>query len=239
MKFTYFLLLISSVSNVYAATLPSLNDSNYSSPSYGGSGSGYTTYTPPPVSSTQISSSLYKIQSDISDLKRTMSDLKARQDKLEQKQWALHNPTPTPPQSLKTAISSDPHVYATTQNEKINYAHAYELLRLGDNDHAIAEFQSLISSYPNGEYADNALYWTGEALLKKGDKQGAMRSFDRVVYAYPRSGKVPDALLKLGMTQASLGNSSKAKAYYDYLTETYPGTPAASLAYEKIRTTRW
>jgi tol-pal system protein YbgF len=145
---------------------------------------------------------------------------------------------PTPPLS-NTSMSRDPHVYATTQNEKNNYAHAYELLRLGDNDHAIAEFQSLISSYPNGEYADNALYWTGEALLKKGDKQGAMRSFDRVVYAYPRSGKVPDALLKLGMTQASLSNSSKAKAYYDYLIESYPGTPAAGLAYEKKRISGW
>lgn len=117
--------------------------------------------------------------------------------------------------------------------EKERYQNAYTVLRAGNFDQAIAEFQGLLKDHPNGEYADNAYYWIGEALLVKGDKQGAMQSFDKVVQNYPKSNKVPDALLKLGFVQLGLNNRIKAKEYLDYVIVAYPGTTAAKLAMQK------
>jgi tol-pal system protein YbgF len=183
----------------------------------------------------QIVNTLNKLQGDVTQLKskvvdqtNLINDLKSRLNNVE-KAYSINVQSPIGVTPLVTM--DDKHT--SLPGEKGRYDYALSIFKMGNYDQAIAEFQSVISTYPNGDYADNAQYWTGEALLKKGDKQAAMQAFDRVVYAYPRSSKVPDALLKLGMTQAAAGNKPKAKEYYDYLIAAYPGTSAATNAYGK------
>lgn len=226
MKKTYLLLLTLSISNAYAvAPVPSL-DSAAGTSSLG-------TYAPYPgvagTASVSVLDNVAKLQGEVSQLKIKLADQTKRLDYIEQNlRLGQVRPTATP-----TSSSSSIGANSYLPGEKSRYDYAYTLFKNGAYDQAISEFQAIITTYPNGEYADNSQYWTGEALLKKGDKQGGMRAFDRVVYAYPRSAKIPDALLKIGMTQFELGNRTKAKEYYDYLIATYPGTTAATAAYDK------
>lgn len=228
----FFLLTICTVTTSAYAAAPTLDDSYYSSNAdYG-------------VSSGSINSNLIKLQKDVAQLKakvadqaKVMRDLNARQNNLESRVYAgtAINPNYDPSQSKRVSTGSfEEHETANAlPAEKSRYARAYNIFRDGGYDEAIAEFQSIISTYPDGEYADNSQYWIGEALLKKGNKQSAMKAFDRVIRGYPRSPKVPDALLKLGMTQYSMGNKDKAREYYDYLIDAYPGSPSANKAYDK------
>jgi tol-pal system protein YbgF len=153
-------------------------------------------------------------------LQKDVSSLKTRVTNLEIKAGATRPNTTT-------------SITPAGLTEKSRYDYAYSVFKAGDYNRAIAEFQSIIQTYPTGEYADNSMYWSGEAFLKKGDKVRAMQSFDQILRTFPKSPKAADALLKLGITQASIGNKAKAKEYYDYLITTYPGTPSANNAYSK------
>jgi len=196
-----------------------------------------------------------KLQNDISQLKTKVEEqgqvlraLKQQQDainaKVEQRLSNLssgvnatigavgaHLSAPPVLPKIGVGFEAAPAVAApVTGSEKTRYQNAYTLFRNGKIDQSIAEFQAVIASYPQGEFADNSQYWIGEALLKKGNKSAALVAFDQVVRNYPRSAKVPDAILKLGITQISLNNKIKAKEYFDFLITNYPGTPSATLA---------
>jgi tol-pal system protein YbgF len=238
-------LLILSTSSAYA--VPVLDNSDYRPPQP------ITVYTPVvPVSvattsapsSYQLADSINRLQSDVSQLKtkiseqsKVLTDLKHNQDSINANfdkrlssvtgaGAALVSPT-----AYKAKVI-DPHTTASA-DEKIRYEAAYAVLRNGAYDQAISQFQALQAAYPNGAYADNALYWMGEAYLKKGDKGAAMQMFDNVVRNYPKGGKVSDSLYKLGITQLSLKKTANAKEYFDYLIANYPGSPAAGLAITK------
>lgn len=176
------------------------------------------------VSTTQIVNSLTKVQRDISVLHTRVSALEAKQS-------ATSNTSTSAKQAVN--LSNVTGSATVLLGEKDRYNQAYSILNSGDNNRALAEFQAIIQTYPNGEYADNSQYWIGEALLRKNEKKRAMQAFDGVVRIYPKSPKVPDALLKLGMTQLSLGNKLKAKQYYDYLIAVYPDTISANIAIAK------
>lgn len=245
MKIPHLLLLILSTSSAYA--VPVLDNSDYRPPQP------ITVYTPVvPVSvattstpsAYQLADSINRLQSDVSQLKtkiseqsKVLTDLKQNQDNINanfDRRLSLVTGTGAAivaPTTYKPKVI-DPHTTASG-DEKIRYETAYATFRNGAYDQAIAQFQTLQAAYPSGAYADNALYWMGEAYLKKGDKATAMQMFDNVVRNYPKGGKVPDSLLKLGMTQLSLKKTTNAKEYFDYLITNYPGTPAAGLAITK------
>ena len=180
---------------------------------------------------TQLEQEVSRLNSKVAEQSQVIADLKMRPNYLEQ----------YPKQKTESSDIKDTNIYTQAfipgsnelPDEKTRYLQAYSLFKNGDYNQAIAEFQAIVNTYPNGDYADNAQYWVGEALLKKGDKRGAMIAFDKVLRNYSRKPKVPDALLKLGMTEYSLGNREKAREYYDYLIENYQGTPSAIAAYNK------
>lgn len=232
MKTTYFFLLtMCAATSAYA--VPVLDDSSYNDDLYASRSTVRSAASATSSSSTPIT----KLQKEVAQLKTKVNALE--REVYAGKYYAKdldynRNYNPTQSKGVGTSRSFDDHEIANElPGEKNRYARAYNIFRDGYYDDAIAEFQAIINTYPEGEYADNSQYWIGEALLKKGNKQSAMKAFDRVIRVYPRSPKVPDALLKLGMTMYSMGNREKAKEYYDYLIETYPGTPSAVKAYDK------
>lgn len=119
-------------------------------------------------------------------------------------------------------------------NQKELYQKAYETLRNGQNGRAIENFELLIAKFPQGEYADNAQYWLGEAYKANQDYKSAKKAFKRVVKRYSRSPKVADALLKLGYLEIEQKNMAKAQDYLTKVTVGYPGTTAAHLANKKL-----
>ncbi len=119
-------------------------------------------------------------------------------------------------------------------NQKQVYQAAYETLRNGHNNQAITAFNQLLKQFPQGEYADNAWYWLGEAYKVKQDVKAAKHAFEQVVKLFPNSPKVPDALLKLGYIELDQDNKIKARDYFTRVTINYPTTTAAHLATKKL-----
>jgi tol-pal system protein YbgF len=122
----------------------------------------------------------------------------------------------------------------SSMSQKEWYQDAYETLRNGHNTRAIAKFKSLLTEFPDGEYADNAQYWLGEAYKANQDFNSAKSAFSKVVSHFGGSPKVPDALLKLGYIELEQNNMAKARDYLTQVTVSHPGTTAAHLAANKL-----
>lgn len=140
---------------------------------------------------------------------------------------------PTPPAENAPA-ETKPTPAPVATDEKQPYQHAYDELRNGHTNQAIAEFKDLLSKKPNGEYASNAQYWLGEAYRVNQDVESSRKAFTAVVDNYPGSPKVPDALLKLGYIEIEQKNLPKAREYLTKVTVAYPTSTAAHLAAKKL-----
>lgn len=128
----------------------------------------------------------------------------------------------------------EPAPVAAAGDTKQPYQHAYDELRNGHTNQAIAEFKDLLSKNPNGEFASNAQYWLGEAFRVNQDVDASRKAFTAVVDNYPGSPKVPDALLKLGYIEMEQKNPAKARDYLTKVTVAYPDSTAAHLAAKKL-----
>lgn len=122
-----------------------------------------------------------------------------------------------------------------TQLERKNYEMAFNLLKEGQYDSAVAAFQAFLGTYPAGRFADNAQYWLGEANYVQRRFNQALVEFDKVVTNYPDSPKRADTMLKMGYTYQELGDHEKARVLLNDVIRTYPTTTAASLAKKRLQ----
>lgn len=124
---------------------------------------------------------------------------------------------PAAPLSSSPAPVAAPPVAApaTRQGEQAAYEAAYEQLKQGKMDDALADFQAFVAAYPGSSYVPNALYWMGEIGLVKNDTQGALAQFNRVVDSYPAHLKAADAHYKLGTLYTQLNDKAKARAHLE------------------------
>jgi TolA-binding protein len=80
--------------------------------------------------------------------------------------------TPAPP-----VTSSKASVVDSTATDEYNKAFA--LFEQEKNAEAIALFEKFVKKYPDHPYADNAVYWIGEAYFRIGDfDNGQFRESD-------------------------------------------------------------
>jgi len=112
-------------------------------------------------------------------------------------------------------------------NAKRDYEAALALIGRKQFDEAIDALAAFLVKYPDHPYADNALFWRGEAYFAKGDYLRASEQFEGVVTRYPAGNKAPDAMLKFGICRLKLGDPVKAKEIFDRLAQTYPQSDAA------------
>lgn len=115
------------------------------------------------------------------------------------------------------------------------YKRGFSLLEQKRHSEAIIEFERFLQEYPDHDYADNALYWMGEAYYDSGDFAAAQECFNKVVSLYPDGNKVPDSMLKSALCHVNQGNAALAREEMERLVATYPSTRAASIAKEKLR----
>jgi tol-pal system protein YbgF len=137
--------------------------------------------------------------------------------------------TAPPALSTPSVEPADPAV------ERAAYERAFELLKQGRYDLAVAAFKAFVETYPHGQYADNAQYWLGEANYVQRNFQAAAAEFGKVVDGFPNSDKRPDAMLKLGYTQQELGQNDKARATLSSVVSSYPNSTAARLATKRLQ----
>jgi tol-pal system protein YbgF len=143
------------------------------------------------------------------------------------------SPPMAPPPAMATAMPSSPA--ANPEQEQAAYQKAFNLLKDGRYDDAIAAFHDMLSTYPGGKLADNAQYWIGEAHFAARRFREAADEFSKVVNNYPQSPKVPDAMLKLGFSYYELADWSKARATLEQLKGRYPQSTAAQLADRRLQ----
>lgn len=121
------------------------------------------------------------------------------------------------------------------QQERADYERAFNLLKEGRYDLAVASFKTFVQTYPKGAFADNAQYWLGEANYVQRHFELALSEFEKVVTEHPTSPKRADALLKMGYTYQELGQYDKARMSLNDVVLNYPTSTAASLAKRRLQ----
>lgn len=137
--------------------------------------------------------------------------------------------TPSAPSGTTLSQGSGP-----SPDEEAAYLAAFESLKNGKYDDALKGFHSQLQQWPQGQFADNALYWSGEAYYVKQDYKSALAAFQAVLQRFPRSAKTPDAMLKSGLVQMDLNQDAEGRASLQRVIRSYPGTNAAQLAQQRL-----
>ena len=118
--------------------------------------------------------------------------------------------------------------------DKTSYQAAFNLLKDGQYDRAIAAFQKFLASYPDSALADNGQYWLGEAFYVNKAYPDALAAFQRVIDKYPQSRKLPDALLKIGFCRYEMKQFESAREILGQVVARYGDSPAGRLAQQRL-----
>lgn len=115
------------------------------------------------------------------------------------------------------------------------YKRALTSYKAGNYKEALPIFKSVVANNPNHNFADNALYWTGECLYAQKKFSKAITAFKKIIEKYPNGGKVSDALLKTGYAYLSLGDREDGRIYLKKVISNYPLSLAGSKAEEMLK----
>jgi tol-pal system protein YbgF len=141
----------------------------------------------------------------------------------------------SPPPGTAGAALGSPRAAADSQSsEKDAYRAAFDLLKQRRYDDAIGAFEDLLVRYPNGELADNAYYWLGEASYVKRDYATALTQFQRVLAKYPLSPKIPASMLKIGYIHYDRSDWKRARSSLREVVEKFPDSTEARLAASRL-----
>lgn len=114
------------------------------------------------------------------------------------------------------------------------YEAAMAIYKSGHAERAEAAFAEFAREHPAHDYADNALYWKGEAAYDQDHWADALAAFTEVVERYGGGNKAPDALLKIGLCYRQLGDLPNARDVLTELVAAYPGERASDIARVKL-----
>lgn len=182
------------------------------------------------------------IDQRIQQLEKLAKELKENQ-KLLQEKVANLNATPS---TGAAGMASDVHapssgstVSSTSlselQVEHEAYNRAFNLLKDGRYELAIASFKAFIETYPKASDADNAQYWLGDANYVQKRYDQALTEFQKVLDNYPKSNKKADTLLRMGYTYEAKGDKKNAIRLLERVVKEYPDNTAAHLAGKRIK----
>jgi tol-pal system protein YbgF len=115
---------------------------------------------------------------------------------------------------------------ALDPDAKKAYETALAQVQARQYDKGLEGLNAFLVRWPDHPYAENAMYWRGEAYFAQGEYLRAAEQFDAVIARFSGS-KAPDALLKLGMCHDRLGSSQRAREYWDRLKAQFPRSDAA------------
>ena len=103
------------------------------------------------------------------------------------------------------------------EGEREAYQTAYKLVINKQFDQALDAFKQFLQTYPDGNYAANALYWLGEIYLviDPVNLDASKEAFTQLINQYPAHTKAPDAMYKLGKVYFLLGDKSAARRWLD------------------------
>ncbi|GAC1623159.1 MAG: hypothetical protein NVS9B10_07930 [Nevskia sp.] len=137
-----------------------------------------------------------------------------------------------PPGGTTTGTQAPPTSAAA--EEEAAYLKSFDLLKAGKYDEAIRGFNAMLAKFPQGNYSDNALYWTGESYNIKKDYPNALTSYRALLEKFPASPKVPDALLKTGIILQDQKKTDQARTAYQRVIKEFPNSSSATQARNRL-----
>jgi tol-pal system protein YbgF len=114
------------------------------------------------------------------------------------------------------------------------YETAMTLYKAGQIAGAERAFEIFAREHGQHDYADNALYWKGEAAYDQEQFDEALAAFTEVVEKYGGGNKAPDALLKIGLCYGRLGDPANARDVLSGLVAAYPDARASDIARKRL-----
>lgn len=123
---------------------------------------------------------------------------------------------------------------AASAEETEAYRNAYDLLETDRYDESIEAFEAFLGEFPISPYADNALYWQGEAMYAKRSFEDAIVNFSVLIESFKSSPKVPDAKLKIGYSLYEQSRYGDARAILTSVVSDYDGRAASVLARKRL-----
>ncbi len=156
-----------------------------------------------------------------------------------QAQPTANQPAAPAPESAssETTPGSPVSPPADPAREQADYDAAYAWLHPSKRRYkdAIAAFKAFLVKYPQGDLADNALYWLGESHYVIQDNKSALAYFDRLLEEFPQSDKVPGALLKKGYILDAMGKRDAARKMLQQVLDKYPSSSVARMAQARLK----
>ena len=115
--------------------------------------------------------------------------------------------------------------------DKLIYEQGLSLAAKGENQKALAQWQSLVDRFPDSDYIDEALLKTAEIYLKEGNILEAEKVYKRIIRDYSNSNSIASAQKALGQTRIKL-LFSPIKTEDSQVYEVKPGDTLSSIAAE-------
>ena len=93
---------------------------------------------------------------------------------------------------------------------------------------------SLVTTYPQSDYADDALYEMARAYIENNQDESAIMAYDRLLSNYPNSNMARKASLEQGMIHRNLKQYNDAIHAFKRTINDYPGTEEAYAALDGL-----
>lgn len=103
------------------------------------------------------------------------------------------------------------------------------------DDSKISTMNSLLSQFPNSNYADDAGFETAYTYFNKGEFEKSKTDLVALIVKYPRSSYVPKALLTIGLVQYNQSQDDMALESFKKVIKEYPSVPEAKQSLESIK----
>ncbi|MBW1650375.1 MAG: tol-pal system protein YbgF [Deltaproteobacteria bacterium] len=137
-----------------------------------------------------------------------------------------------------TNNTADPAMEPTESNrqqEKKLYNAAKSLYDTQNHEKALANFNTVLKTYPNSIYTDNCHFWIGEIFYKKKMYRQAILQYQKVIENFPNGNKTPSAFLKQAASFYQLGEKENASIILKELIKKYPNSNEAKNAEKKLQ----
>lgn len=132
--------------------------------------------------------------------------------------------------SLNTAKFNEEDIIQLPEQEKELFRTALILFEESRYAEALDIFSEVIISFPNGTFAPDAYFWSGELFLAQKMYEDAKLSFNSVIEQFPKHQRTPDSLFKLGEIYRLEGELEDSIVIYDRVQTSFPDSGAAQLA---------
>ena len=132
--------------------------------------------------------------------------------------------------SLNTAKFNEEDIIQLPEQEKELFRTALILFEESRYAEALDIFSEVIISFPNGTFAPDAYFWSGELFLAQKMYEDAKLSFNSVIEQFPKHQRTPDSLFKLGEIYRLEGELEDAIIIYDRVQTSFSDSGAAQLA---------